>query len=164
MFCSATGYGGTTQTATRAPDARAPRKFEVRFDTNVAPGLDWRFEPETPTVQIRPGETTTVFFRVKNLSDKPTRRRRASTSSRTGRRLVRQDACFCFTEQKLAPHEEAEWPVVFFLDPKLDQARPWTAIDAITLSYTFFAPPKAAKLEPATAAGKNRDRKSERAG
>ena len=29
-------------------------------------------------------------------------------------------SCFCFTEQHLGPHESAEWPVVFFLDPTLE--------------------------------------------
>ena len=38
-FCQATGYGGTTQTATRAPDRVLTREVTVRFDTNVAPGM-----------------------------------------------------------------------------------------------------------------------------
>ena len=53
--------------------------------------------------------------------------------------------CFCFGEQKLGPHEAAEWPVVFFLDPKLEQDETMAAVDGMTLSYTFFAPPGAAK-------------------
>ena len=46
-FCRATGFNGTTQVATSAPSA-APlsRKIKVRFDSNVAPGLPWKFEPE----------------------------------------------------------------------------------------------------------------------
>src|SRR5277367_5306733 len=46
-FCRATGFNGTTQVATSAPSgAPLQRKIAVRFDTNVAPGLPWRFEPE----------------------------------------------------------------------------------------------------------------------
>src|SRR5512141_3177911 len=46
-FCRATGFTGTTQVATSAPSA-APlsRKIAVRFDSNVAGGLPWKFEPE----------------------------------------------------------------------------------------------------------------------
>src|SRR6516225_6213650 len=61
LFCSATGYGGTTQSASRAPKERGERRLTVRFDANVAPGLAWRFEPETPEVSLRPGETATIF-------------------------------------------------------------------------------------------------------
>src|ERR1700692_2968394 len=45
-FCRATGFNGTTQVATSAPSA-APlaRKIAVRFDSNVAPGLAWKFGP-----------------------------------------------------------------------------------------------------------------------
>src|SRR5829696_6099546 len=46
-FCRATGFNGTTQVATAAPsDAPLARKIAVRFDTNVGPGLPWKFEPE----------------------------------------------------------------------------------------------------------------------
>ncbi len=150
LFCSATGYGGTTQTAERAPDGRGARRIQVHFDANVAPGLAWRLTPEVPDIMVTPGETKTIFFRVENLSD--------ATSSGQARFNVAPDqagawfdkiSCFCFTEQTLKPHEKAEWPVVFFLDPKLDQDKTMAAVDAITLSYTMFAPPgiksKAAK-------------------
>ena len=56
MFCAATGYGGTTQVARTAPAARGAREMVVRFDANVAPGLPWRFEPETPEIRLLPGQ------------------------------------------------------------------------------------------------------------
>ena len=144
LFCAATGYGGTTQTAQRAPDARGARKIAVRFDANVAPGLAWRFEPETPEISIRPGETATVFFRATNLSDRPTEGvARFNVQPDQAGAWFDKLQCFCFSAEKLGPRETAEWPVVFFLDPKLEQDESMARVDAITLSYTFFAPPNA---------------------
>src|SRR6201991_4069346 len=62
-FCRATGFNGTTQVATSLPSA-APlgRKIAVRFDSNVAPGLPWKFEPEQNEIEIKIGEVVTVFF------------------------------------------------------------------------------------------------------
>jgi cytochrome c oxidase assembly protein subunit 11 len=146
LFCSATGYGGTTQTASRAPSQRGDRKITVRFDANVAPGLAWRFEPETPEISLRPGETATIFFRATNLSDRPTEGvARFNVAPDQAGAWFDKLKCFCFDAQKLGPHETAEWAVVFFLDPKLEQDETMAAVDAITLSYTFFAPPGAAK-------------------
>jgi cytochrome c oxidase assembly protein subunit 11 len=146
LFCAATGYGGTTQSASRAPDARGARKIAVRFDANVAPGLAWRFEPETPEILLRPGETATVFFRAANLSDRATEGvARFNVAPDQAGAWFDKLKCFCFDAQKLGPHETAEWPVVFFLDPKLEQDETMAAVDAITLSYTFFAPPGASK-------------------
>ncbi len=45
LFCQATGLGGTTQTATKAPDKTIDRYVTVRFDANVANGLGWSFRP-----------------------------------------------------------------------------------------------------------------------
>lgn len=146
MFCAATGYGGTTQSASSAPNERGARKIAVRFDANVAPGLAWRFEPETPEILLRPGETATVFFRAVNLSDRATEGvARFNVAPDQAGAWFDKLKCFCFDGQKLGPHETAEWPVVFFLDPKLEQDETMAAVDAITLSYTFFAPPGATK-------------------
>jgi hypothetical protein len=48
-FCRTTGYGGTTQVAKSAPTHISNRTITVRFDSNVAAGLPWRFEPERRT-------------------------------------------------------------------------------------------------------------------
>lgn len=41
--------------------------------------------------------------------------------------------CFCFRQQTLAAGETRQFPVLFFIDPKLPRD-----IKTITLSYRFF--------------------------
>jgi cytochrome c oxidase assembly protein subunit 11 len=45
----------------------------------------------------------------------------------------------------LGPEETAELPVVFFLDPKLEQDETLNRVEEITLSYTLFAAPDSSK-------------------
>jgi len=149
-FCRATGYGGATQVAKEASALRGQRTFTVRFDANVAPGLPWSFEPETSAIQLRSGATATVFFRAHNRSMTQT----AATAvynvspSQFGGWFDKL-SCFCFTEQHLGPGESAEWPVVFFLDPRLEQDSDLRNIDSVTLSYTLLAPPASTRLNAA---------------
>jgi cytochrome c oxidase assembly protein subunit 11 len=141
-FCRATGYGGATQVASEASALKGARVFTVRFDANVAPGLPWTFEPETPSIQLRSGVTATVFFRARNRSMKETAATAVyNVSPGQFGGWFDKLACFCFTEQHLGPGESAEWPVAFFLDPRLEQDRDLRAIDSVTLSYTLLAPP-----------------------
>ena len=148
-FCAATGYGGATQRAESAPATKGQRTLAVRFDANVGGGLPWRFEPETPQVSVRTGETATVFYRVTNESDHEITATAAYnvTPDQAGA-FFTKISCFCFSEQKLAAHETAEWPVVFFLDPALEKDETMARVDGVTLSYTFFA----SKQQPARTA------------
>ena len=141
-FCRATGYEGTPQRVAANTDAAGHRVLRVGFDTNVALGLDWSFEPESESVRLRTGKTVTVFFRARNLTDKPGEARATfNVSPEVSGEYFDKISCFCFTEQHLGPHESAEWPVVFFLDPSLETDESMAKVDSITLSYTLFAPP-----------------------
>ncbi|CAN2535526.1 Cytochrome+c+oxidase+assembly+protein+CtaG [Methylocapsa aurea] len=142
-FCSATGFGGTTQVAKVAPAKPGERTLGVRFDANVAHDLPWRFAPETPRIVVRTGETATIYYKVVNLSDRETSGVAAyNVSPDQAGAYFDKLACFCFSEQKLAPHESAEWPVVFFLDPALEKDETMNHVEEVTLSYSFFATKK----------------------
>jgi len=139
LYCTATGYAGTPQVAKLPPASRGIRDISVRFDANVAPGLAWKFDPETPAIKLRTGETATIFYKVTNMSDQATVARAMFNVSPDGAgAYFDKIACFCFSEQKLGPRETLELPVVFFLDPALEKDASMAGVEAITLSYTFF--------------------------
>jgi len=148
LYCATTGYAGTPQIAKLPSELRGERDLTVRFDANVAPGLAWKFEPETPEIKLRTGETATVYYKIMNLSDQPSAARAMfNVSPDNAGAYFDKIACFCFSEQKLGPRETLELPVVFFLDPALEKDATMTGVDSITLSYTFFvAKPPASGL------------------
>lgn len=139
LFCRVTGYGGTTQVAVKAPGRVEDRTFEIRFDSNVAPGLGWRFEPETPSVRVKGGEVRTVSYTVRNISNRAVTGIASYnvTPEQTGA-WFNKIACFCFNEITLQPGETRTEEVVFFVDPEIVKEKSLDHIREITLSYTFF--------------------------
>ncbi len=140
LFCKVTGFGGTPQVGTAATGKVLDRSISVRFDANVAPGLGWKFQPESPEIKAQVGVTQTVFYKMTNRSD------RTVTGIATYNVTPEQSAayfvkiqCFCFTEHTLKPGESFEAPVVFYIDPEIAGNRELDGIKAITLSYTYFA-------------------------
>jgi cytochrome c oxidase assembly protein subunit 11 len=146
LFCRTTGYGGTTQVATRAPDKISTREFTIRFDANVAAGLGWRFEPEVAEIRVRAGEVKTVGYTLRNLRPEPSTGIASYnvTPEQTGA-FFNKINCFCFTEQTLAAGESRTEEVVFFVDPDISKDKELNHITTITLSYTFFPAKSAAK-------------------
>jgi cytochrome c oxidase assembly protein subunit 11 len=139
-FCRATGFNGTTQVATSTP-AGAPlaRRITVRFDSNVAGGLPWKFEPEQNEVEVRIGEVATIFYKVTNQSTRTTVGQAAyNVAPLTVGSYFEKINCFCFTEQTMAPGETRQMPVVFYVDPSIVKDRDNDALNTITLSYTFY--------------------------
>ncbi|RTE89161.1 cytochrome c oxidase assembly protein [Bradyrhizobium sp. LVM 105] len=139
-FCRATGFNGTTQVATSAP-ATGPiaRKISVRFDSNVAPGLPWKFEPEQNEIEVNIGEVTTVFYTVTNQAARTTAAQAAyNVAPLTVGAYFQKINCFCFTEQTMAPGEKREMPVVFYVDPSIADDHENDGLNTITLSYTFY--------------------------
>lgn len=138
-FCRTTGFGGTTQVAKTAPEQTSSRVITVRFDSNVAPGLPWSFEPERRTIDVRLGEVVTVYYAVRNESTRMTTGQAGyNVTPPTVGAYFEKINCFCFTQQTLAPGEKRDMAVVFYVDAKLAKDAEQNAVNNITLSYTFF--------------------------
>lgn len=138
-FCRTTGFGGTTQVAKTAPEQTSSRVITVRFDSNVAPGLPWSFEPERRTIDVRLGEVVTVYYAVRNESARMTTGQAGyNVTPPTVGAYFEKINCFCFTQQTLAPGEKRDMAVVFYVDAKLAKDAEQNAVNNITLSYTFF--------------------------
>lgn len=163
LFCAATGYGGTTQRVLGDTAALSQRLVTVRFNTTVAPGLAWRFEPLQSAVKVRLGEEKLVYFRARNLTDKPIVGHATFnvTPDKVGL-YFNKIQCFCFTEERLDGGASVDMPVDFYVDPALADDPNAQDVDTITLSYTFFqsADPAGAqemsRFDPARAADPQR--------
>jgi cytochrome c oxidase assembly protein subunit 11 len=108
------------------------RTITVEFDANARG--PWHFKPAMRSVQVHPGELTTVMYEFQNVQN------RAMSAQAIPSYAPRQSAshfnkleCFCFNQYTLQPGEKKEWPVAFVIDTKLPKD-----VTTITLSYTFF--------------------------
>ncbi len=108
------------------------RTITVEFDANSRG--PWEFKPAQRSLQVHPGELTTVVYEFQNVQN-----RRMSAQAIPSYAPMQASAhfnkleCFCFSEYTLEPGEKKSWPVVFVIDPKLSKD-----VRTITLSYTFF--------------------------
>jgi cytochrome c oxidase assembly protein subunit 11 len=140
IFCQVTGYGGTTQVAEKAPTQVLDREITVSFNADIAPGLAWSFAPVQRHVTMKIGETALAYYRARNLSDRPiTGMATFNVTPDKAGEYFNKIACFCFTQQTLAPGESVDMPVTFFVDPSLAKDRNLDTVTDITLSYTFYA-------------------------
>ncbi|HEV2574825.1 cytochrome c oxidase assembly protein [Methylocella sp. CPCC 101449] len=139
MFCRTTGFGGTPIIAKGPATGVGERTLTVRFDANVGGGIPWTFEPEIGQMRLRTGETATVFYKVVNKSDKPvTGIATYNVAPDQVGGFFNKISCFCFTEQTLGPGETMDMPVVFYLDPALENEETMRQVQSLTLSYTFM--------------------------
>ena len=160
LFCRTTGFGGTPRVGTGPSDAVGERDMAVRFDANTSQGVSWQFKPETRSVDVKLGETKTVFYKIVNTSSRPTTGIASFNvqPDLAGAYFVKIQ-CFCFTEQTLKPGEVMEAPVVFYIDPALAKDRNLRDLSTITLSYTMFPSKDGAPVAKAEGdAGKGTDK------
>ena len=141
LFCQVTGFGGTTQIATQAPEKAliTVEPLAVRLDANVNPQLNWSFVPVQQEVSLKPGEEVTAIYRATNIGTTPSTGTATFnvTPQKAGPYFMKIE-CFCFTQQTLKPGESVDMPVRFFLDSEIVSDINTSDIDEIVLSYTFF--------------------------
>ncbi|MCK6421677.1 MAG: cytochrome c oxidase assembly protein [Aquabacterium sp.] len=108
------------------------RRITVEFDANARG--PWEFKPAVRSVQVHPGEMATVMYEFRNVQDRAMAAQAIpSYAPKQASPHFNKLECFCFNEYQLAPGESRQWPVVFYVDPKLPRD-----VTTITLSYTFF--------------------------
>jgi len=133
-FCKVTGYGGTPKIAE-----------------------DWEFRADQRRMDVKLGQSGLAYYTVENVSDEVL----TGVANfnvmpiKTAPYFIKTD-CFCFEEQTIQPGETLNLPVIFFVDPQMDEDKRLNEIKTITLSYTFFPteegtmPAKEAKNPTAT--------------
>jgi len=127
------------QTVTGA-QARVPANTQVDLNRTITVEFDansrgpWEFKPATRSLQVHPGELTTVMYEFQNVQN---RRMSAqaipSYAPQQAQAHFNKVECFCFNQYTLEPGEKKTWPVAFVIDNKLSKD-----VNTITLSYTFF--------------------------
>ena len=127
----ATGTWSGRQAAANTQVDRS-RTITVEFDANVRG--PWDFKPAVRSIQVHPGELTTVQYEFRNVQNRTMAAQAIpSYAPRQASPHFNKLECFCFNEYTLSPGESRTWPVAFVIDPKLPRD-----VTTITLSYTFF--------------------------
>ena len=159
-ICEATGINVLALAELEVPGQKAKvpsnsqidlsRTITVEFDANTrgtrpsGPGSAgaqaggvWDFKPAVRSMQVHPGELTTVVYEFQNTQN---RRMAAqaipSYAPQQAMPYFNKVECFCFQQYTLEAGEKKSWPVAFVIDPKLSKD-----VTTITLSYTFFEIP-----------------------
>ncbi len=157
LFCKVTGYGGTTQKVEASLVDVIDRDVKVRFDASTHRDMPWQFKPVQVSETLKVGEQAIAYYEVHN----PTSQTVVGTATynvtphKAGPYFSKIE-CFCFTEQVLKPGETVQMPVVYFIDPLIDEDENLNEVTEITLSYTFFVMEGKEAEEAIAAASKGR--------
>lgn len=140
VFCDITGLNGKTgdQYASQEQvQVDTSREIKVEFLANVNAEMPWEFKPLTYSVKVHPGEASRIEYVARNKTDRDIVGQAVpSVSPGIAAAHFQKTECFCFTEQVLKAGEEKIMPVVFMIDPSIDED-----VHEVTLSYTFFIKP-----------------------
>ena len=138
LFCRVTGYGGTTSFSENVSTITLDKDIKIQFNADVNDSINWTFTaPEN--IKFKVGENKFVNYKATNQSDVET----IGTATfnvlpeKVGPYFIKTQ-CFCFEKQALKPGETVEMPVVFYIDPSINEDPTMKDVDEITLSYTFF--------------------------
>lgn len=138
LFCPQAVQSGARAQAKAAPKIATNRMMRVHFDANTN-GIPWVFKADQTSQEVHVGKTAMAYFTVTNTADHPvTGRADYNVLPDTMHPYFLKLQCFCFQDQTLKPGESRQFPVVYFLDPKLMKDQDTRDVPDVTLSYTFF--------------------------
>jgi len=98
----------------------ALQPITINLLTGVHPNLSWEFNPVKPKIFVKPGEVTTVEYKVENLGNKETTG--VATFSYFPNQFgnyISKINCFCYDARTLKPKEKDKYSLVMFIDPEV---------------------------------------------
>tara|TARA_B100002051_G_C16681301_1_gene609969 strand:+ start:205 stop:720 length:516 start_codon:yes stop_codon:yes gene_type:complete len=138
LFCRVTGYGGKTNSSDFLSSTVLERDINLKFSADVNESINWSFEAPG-NLKFKVGENLLVNYKATNLSN--TENSGTATFNvlpeKVGPYFIKTE-CFCFEKQTLKPGETVDMPVVFYVDPTINEDPTMIDVEEITLSYTFF--------------------------
>ncbi len=134
-----TGFGGQAVKTESAPDVILKRDVKIRFNTDVSPNLPWKFSADQEPITVKLGQEAAISYTAVNQGNEAA----AGTAiynvdPPAAGKYFHKTQCFCFDYQLIAPKKSAHFPVVFYVDPELDNDPQLNDLKSITLSYSFF--------------------------
>jgi len=132
VFCDLTGLNrDDAQILAGNSQIDTGRSIQVQMLSNDAAA--WRLDAPA-AVAAHPGELIMVDYALENLTDRALVGQAVpSYAPARAAAYFKKIECFCFREQRLAPHEKRRLPVLFVLDRALP-----ADIGVVTLSYAFY--------------------------
>ncbi len=138
-FCKVTGYGGTPKIAEDNFSEVIDRTVTVEFDSNVSGDLPWEFRADQRRMDVKLGQSGLAYYTIENVSNEAvTGVANFNVMPIKAAPFFIKTDCFCFEEQTIQPGEKMTLPVIFFVDPQLDEDKRLDEVKSMTLSYTFF--------------------------
>ena len=115
------------------------RIVTVKFNASTDRNLPWDFRPEQRSVDVQLGQRGLTAYQSKNEARKPTTGTAVYnvTPLKVGK-YFHKIQCFCFDEQTLNPGQTVDMPVMFYVDPAMNDDPNMDDVQSITLSYTFY--------------------------
>jgi len=137
MACRVLGIARANQSFSQAKaapgDIDLTREVTVELDVTLN-HLPVTIEARTRKMRVHPGaHIKTLFYATNHSEQAMTIQAVPSITPGGAAKHFKKIECFCFTEQRLAPGETKEMPLVFYVDNALGEQ-----YKLITLSYAFF--------------------------
>ena len=97
LFCRVTGYGGTTQVTETLADEVLDQTITIEFDSSIARGLPWDFQPLQRSQTLKIGEMGLALYKATNTSDRTSRwHSNLQRDAPKGRRVFCENRLFLF--------------------------------------------------------------------
>jgi cytochrome c oxidase assembly protein subunit 11 len=138
ILCEQLGINGkTSSVASQAPQAMQvdeSRTIKVEFVSHISQGVPVTFEPQQKVIMVHPGEVIRTAYIATNKSSKPLVAQAVpSVSPGLGATHFNKIECFCFSQQPLEVKQQAELPLIFYVEHELPKS-----MHTLTLSYTIY--------------------------